>query len=968
MARLFATLCVVVIALAGFTMSNGAQAAQTTSCPTFIADALNAVGDNCQGLNRNNACYGFTDVLATFQETVPENTFTQPADVANLFNIASIATSPLRRAENTWGISLMSVQANLPESLPGQNVIFMLAGDVEVENGVSNAEATAENATETPMQVFYFRTNITGTECVGAPDTLIAQGPQNVQVDFRANGADIRIGSTVALRTLTISQAGAQGLAQRFSLADVVDGLMELTVLDGQAILYPGTPDEQIINEGERGFTCLGEPGNLGLDGMDNDSEPVEGCPWFDIAALTPEQWAEFGFYDGTLLNYPIDIPEFLTATPTSTRAVGGGVLLPTLAPTNTSVPPTSVPATTVPVTSAPVTLTPTFTPTLTFTPTPNFTPTPTFTPTNTPPTLILNTPLQPVARDSFLLTGSYSDPDAADVLTLDIDWGDVNSDTIILGGGGGLDAPAASGNFSIPHSYAQNGVYTVSASLSDGSISTSASPVTAEADPLYPLGIETAGGDGQSALPNEAFTDPIRFQLNDAGGAPVRDFPVYASLSGVPVTLSCNPCETDETGASSAMVTAGGIPGFAEVGFEASGVASSDVDLPAADVALFTLEVIDLVDDLPTVVITNTETEITNGAPFNLNYTTSDVDDTELDVTVNFGDGTVLPLGILGVGPATVSHEFGRVDTLTITVTVVDGTSTVTSAPYVLVVKPVYPLKLSQAPATGWTGVALTGATYPGLLQVSVADATSDPVANAALSHIDGGSLSGSLVTGADGSALIGVGADCLPRSSFRIGTPDPLGPTTAPGLGTVSSVSVPVTQLIAYNLPKTAGDEQVAFEGDFFEVLPTVQLLDHTGASVADQPVTFTIASTAGAVFDSGTTITPATTDSGGFASSDEVIAGTAEFFFIEARYNYGACSVATTFTLETQVDLGSGPAPDVEVAPAVDSEVTAEPTAELGPEATAEATVSPEAAAEATPAPEATAEATAIVVARR
>jgi hypothetical protein len=52
------------------------------------------------------------------------------------------------------------------------------------------------------MQAFYFKTGIGAPACTKSPDALVVQGPEKVAVDITANGANIRISSTIALRTL----------------------------------------------------------------------------------------------------------------------------------------------------------------------------------------------------------------------------------------------------------------------------------------------------------------------------------------------------------------------------------------------------------------------------------------------------------------------------------------------------------------------------------------------------------------------------------------------------------------------------------------------------------------------------------------------------------------------------------------------------------------------------------------------
>lgn len=285
-------------------------AAQTLSCPELVQRALNEVGSTCASQSRNSACYGFNQVTARFNQPVDSTFFTQPADRAGLSLVERLQTAALNEAEGTWGIVTMAVQANLPAALPGENAIFILLGDVEIENDVApensidlpeeglpvtvtaqadllrnpaadsevlgsidagatlQADAFSEDetwlrvffmsegsasawipfdavqvdeslntlphigeASQTPMQAFRFRTGISGLSCEEAPSALLVQGPENIQIDITANGADVRIGSLVMFQTDE-------------------DGNMIISVLSGAATLNPDTPEAIILLAG----------------------------------------------------------------------------------------------------------------------------------------------------------------------------------------------------------------------------------------------------------------------------------------------------------------------------------------------------------------------------------------------------------------------------------------------------------------------------------------------------------------------------------------------------------------------------------------------------------------------------------------------------------------------------------------------------------------------------------------------
>ncbi|MDQ7027100.1 MAG: SH3 domain-containing protein [Anaerolineae bacterium] len=111
------------------------------TCSALIQEALAEIDNTCEGLERNNACYGFDLVQAAFLNEVPDDYFALPADIAAIADIETIATAGLDEETGTWGVAVMSIQANLPNTIPGQNVTFILMGDTEVENAVDPDEA-----------------------------------------------------------------------------------------------------------------------------------------------------------------------------------------------------------------------------------------------------------------------------------------------------------------------------------------------------------------------------------------------------------------------------------------------------------------------------------------------------------------------------------------------------------------------------------------------------------------------------------------------------------------------------------------------------------------------------------------------------------------------------------------------------------------------------------------------------------
>lgn len=113
--------------------------AQALDCPAIVRQALETASAACDGTKRNQACYGNIQLTVQAQDNAPAITFEKPGDTANLTDIKSMQLEQLDAQKNVWGIVLMRVQANLPDTLPGQNVTFLLFGNVTVTNAGGSA-------------------------------------------------------------------------------------------------------------------------------------------------------------------------------------------------------------------------------------------------------------------------------------------------------------------------------------------------------------------------------------------------------------------------------------------------------------------------------------------------------------------------------------------------------------------------------------------------------------------------------------------------------------------------------------------------------------------------------------------------------------------------------------------------------------------------------------------------------------
>ena len=139
--RLFLLVGTALLLIIGLTRQSSFAQTGANTCSSLVQQAIAAVGTNCEGLGRNSACYGTFRVNATFTDPEVEASFSAPAALAPIDTLQTIRTAPLNTETNEWGVAVISAQANLPGVLPGQNALFLLIGDAEIENAVPQDEA-----------------------------------------------------------------------------------------------------------------------------------------------------------------------------------------------------------------------------------------------------------------------------------------------------------------------------------------------------------------------------------------------------------------------------------------------------------------------------------------------------------------------------------------------------------------------------------------------------------------------------------------------------------------------------------------------------------------------------------------------------------------------------------------------------------------------------------------------------------
>lgn len=106
---------------------------QDDACPALVQSALETVSTSCEDTGRNQVCYGNVFLSASTSDDAPDITFSSPGDLADVIYIDTLQLSVLNTPDE-WGIALMKIQANLPDTIPGQNVTMLLFGEVYIAN------------------------------------------------------------------------------------------------------------------------------------------------------------------------------------------------------------------------------------------------------------------------------------------------------------------------------------------------------------------------------------------------------------------------------------------------------------------------------------------------------------------------------------------------------------------------------------------------------------------------------------------------------------------------------------------------------------------------------------------------------------------------------------------------------------------------------------------------------------------
>jgi hypothetical protein len=252
-------LAFLMLSLLGIISMVAAQA----ECPDIVQDAIEVVGEDCAAVERNQACYGNGSIEVEPQLGVELDEFDSRGDQISIVDVETMSLAELNESLSEWGVALLSVQANLPDTLPGQNLTVLLFGDVQIEN--------AGDA----MEAFYFSSGVGDSACNEAPNGMLIQTPEDVgTIELIINDVGVELGSTAYI------SAEPEGLLT-FAL---LEGSSTLTVEEDAVSLKAGTFSTVDLDEEGQAINAPSE------------ALPIEGnleLPILPLSALPRE--IEFG-------------------------------------------------------------------------------------------------------------------------------------------------------------------------------------------------------------------------------------------------------------------------------------------------------------------------------------------------------------------------------------------------------------------------------------------------------------------------------------------------------------------------------------------------------------------------------------------------------------------------------------------------------------------------------------------------
>lgn len=114
--------------------------AQDLTCSETVAAAFESMRDNCADMPRDSLCYGHAPAAASFAAGDYAAEFAAPGALAPLVGLESLSTSADAAEAEGWGVAVINIGANLPQTYEGPGIIALLAGDAAVVNELDPAD------------------------------------------------------------------------------------------------------------------------------------------------------------------------------------------------------------------------------------------------------------------------------------------------------------------------------------------------------------------------------------------------------------------------------------------------------------------------------------------------------------------------------------------------------------------------------------------------------------------------------------------------------------------------------------------------------------------------------------------------------------------------------------------------------------------------------------------------------------
>lgn len=118
--------------------------AQETACQAIVAGALQDLARHCAALERNSVCYGHQHIAVSFAAHAGAPGFSAPGQRAPLLSVQRIQSSGLQPENRHWGVAILHLQADLPQTRPGPGVLMLLAGAASLAQTIDQAHGQAQ--------------------------------------------------------------------------------------------------------------------------------------------------------------------------------------------------------------------------------------------------------------------------------------------------------------------------------------------------------------------------------------------------------------------------------------------------------------------------------------------------------------------------------------------------------------------------------------------------------------------------------------------------------------------------------------------------------------------------------------------------------------------------------------------------------------------------------------------------------